>query len=161
MGSPIDSVIVSEHEFRLERADATDVPALVALLADDQLGATRESRDQAPYLAAFEEIDADPRHLLVAVRDEAGEIVATMQLTLLPGLSRGGTKRLQIEAVRVGAGARGSGLGRVLLEWAHDHGRRHGATLAQLTSDKARGDAHRFYEQIGYRASHEGFKLAL
>lgn len=161
MGTMIDSVVVADREFQVERADVGDVAGIVSLLTDDPLGGTRESNDLATYLAAFAEIDADPNQLLLAVRDEGGEMVATMQLTLIPGLSRGGSKRLQIEAVRVGAAARGSGLGRALLAWAHEHGRRHGATLAQLTSDKTRADAHRFYEQFGYAASHEGFKLAL
>lgn len=95
------------------------------------------------------------------VRDEAGTTVGTMQLSLIPGLSRGGATRLQIEAVRVAAATRGSGLGRAMIAWAHGYGRRHGADLAQLTSDKTRRDAHRFYEGLGYVASHEGFKLEL
>jgi GNAT superfamily N-acetyltransferase len=84
-----------------------------------------------------------------------------MQLSLIPGLARGGTKRLLIEAVRVARSARGSGLGTALLGWAHDWGRAHGASLAQLTSDKTRVEAHRFYERLGYVASHEGFKSDL
>jgi GNAT superfamily N-acetyltransferase len=84
-----------------------------------------------------------------------------MQLTLIPGLSRGGAKRLHIEAVRVAASARGGGLGSALFDWAHAYGRSRGATLAQLTSDKSRSGAHRFYEKLGYRASHEGFKYQL
>lgn len=145
------------RRFTVGRATEQDVPGLVALLADDVLGAGREVADLAPYVAAFREIDDDPHHYLAAVRAD-GELVATAQLTLLPGLSRGGAKRLQIEAVRVGSGARGTGLGTALVAWAHDHGRRHGATLAQLTSDKSRTDAHRFYAELGYEASHEGFK---
>jgi hypothetical protein len=86
------------------------VPALVDLLADDVLGRSRETSDLAPYLAAFAEIDADPRQLLVVVRDEADAVVGTMQLTLLPGLSRGGSTRLQIEAVRLASGVRRGGL---------------------------------------------------
>src|SRR5690625_4427513 len=139
-------------------------PGIVALLADDVLGASRESpdvADLAPYLAAFSEIDADGRHLLVAVRDESGAVVATMHLTLLPGLSRQAATRLQIEAVRVGASARGLGLGTRMIEWAHQYGREHGARLVQLTTDRSRTDAHRFYEKLGYVASHVGFKLEL
>lgn len=114
-----------------------------------------------PYLAAFRDIESDPHQYLAAVRDLDGDLVGTMQLTLIPGLARGGVKRLQIEAVRMAPDARGTGLGTALFEWAHAYGRQHGATLAQLTSDKTRVDAHRFYDQLGYKASHEGFKRRL
>lgn len=147
--------------FSLHRACADDVPALVALLADDVLGRERESSDLAPYERAFFRIDADENQLLVAVRDEAGKIVATMQLTLMPSLSRGGATRLQIEAVRVDESTRGAGLGGALFTWAQNWGREHGATLAQLTTDAARIDAHRFYERLGYVPSHVGFKRPL
>jgi GNAT superfamily N-acetyltransferase len=92
------------------------------------------------------------------VSDHDGVLVGTMQLTLIPGLSRGGTKRLQIEAVRLASDTRGTGLGTALFEWAHAFGKQHGATIAQLTTDKRRVDAHRFYERLGYQASHEGLK---
>ncbi|MDO5684302.1 MAG: GNAT family N-acetyltransferase, partial [Propionibacteriaceae bacterium] len=124
-------------------------------------GSSRESADLAPYAAAFSEIDADPAHLLLAVRDPGGEIVATLQLTLVPGLSRAGAKRLQIEAVRVRDSERGRGLGAALLDWAHAWGRARGAALAQLTSDRQREDAHRFYARAGYAPSHTGFKRPL
>lgn len=155
------TVQVRGRSFTVDRAVAADVPALVALLADDVLGAERESSDLEPYLAAFHQIDRDPQQLLVAVRDAHGRVVGTMQLTLIPGLSRGGATRLQIEAVRLSADVRGSGLGTAIFGWAHDYGRRHGATLAQLTSDRSRTDALRFYERLGYAASHEGLKLPL
>ena len=145
----------------LARARAEEVPELVELLADDVLGSQREIAPMPSYMEAFAEIDADPAQLLVVVRDATGALVGTMQLTLIPGLSRGGTKRLQIEAVRLATSVRGSGLGRALFTWAHDYGRAHGATMAQLTADKQRDDAHRFYQRVGYRASHEGFKLPL
>ncbi|WP_182523627.1 GNAT family N-acetyltransferase [Nocardioides dongkuii] len=152
---------VDGRRYEVARATESDVAALVALLADDVLGAQRESADLAPYLAAFGEIDRDPNQLLLAVRDEGGDVVGTMQLTLIPGLARGGTKRLQVEGVRLAPSTRGSGLGTALFDWAHEYGRRHGATLAQLTSDKTRADAHRFYERLGYEASHEGLKRPL
>lgn len=154
----MDELLVADRRFGVDRATVDDLPALVALLADDPLGATREADDLAPYAAAFRAIDADPHQLLIAVRDEGGVVVGTMQLTVIPGLARGGATRLQVEAVRIAAQARGGGLGRALLDWAHDHGRRRGASLAQLTSDKSRVDAHRFYQDAGYVASHEGFK---
>lgn len=151
---------IDGRELAITRATEADVPAIVAMLADDMLGAGRESADLAPYREAFREIDADTRHLLVAIRDEH-DVVATMHLTLLPGLSRHAATRLQIEAVRVAASVQGGGLGTRMLEWAHQYGRDHGARLVQLTTDKSRADAHRFYERLGYVASHEGFKLEL
>lgn len=117
--------------------------------------------DLGPYQRAFEQIRQDPRNFLIVVRDADGVVTATMQLTLIPGLSRGGASRLQIEAVRVADRHRGIGLGTSLFTWAHDHGRRHGARLAQLTTDKARPEAHRFYASLGYQTSHEGMKLDL
>lgn len=149
------------RSFTIERATESDVPGLVALLTDDAIGATRESADLAPYSEAFREIDADPRHYLAAVRDDTGALVATLQLTLIPGLARAGAKRLQVEAFRVATSTRGTGLGTALMEWAAARGEAHGACLVQLTSDKQRLDAHRFYEGLGYTATHEGFKRSL
>ncbi|MER7051116.1 MULTISPECIES: GNAT family N-acetyltransferase [unclassified Streptomyces] len=138
-----------------------DIPAVVAMLADDPLGAQRESPDDLnPYLAAFERLRADPnQHLVVAVRDD--RVVGTLQLTIVPGLSRRGATRSIIEGVRVHTAERGSGLGTQLIEWAVDESRRQGCHLVQLTSDKTRTDAHRFYERLGFSASHTGFKLQL
>jgi len=144
----------------LRRAHADDVPAIVTLLTDDVLGAGREVADLAPYEAAFAAVDADPAHLLV-VADDGGAVVGTLQLTFLAGLSRGGTLRAQVEGVRVAAAVRGRGLGEAMLRWCADEARRRGATLVQLTTDKRRTDAHRFYARLGYVASHEGFKLEL
>ena len=135
------------------------MPAIVAMLADDALGATRESPDDlTPYRKAFQDIDADPNQFL-AVADRDGEVVGTLQLTYLPGLSRKGGTRAQIEAVRVRATERGTGLGSQLITWAVDQARERGCILVQLTTDTARTDAHRFYEQLGFTASHLGFKL--
>ncbi|WP_217142178.1 GNAT family N-acetyltransferase [Streptomyces sp. AC627_RSS907] len=138
-----------------------DVLAIVAMLADDPLGAQRESPDDmSPYLAAFERLTADPnQHLVVAVRDD--RVVGTLQLTIVPGLSRRGSTRSIIEGVRIHADERGSGLGTQLIEWAIDESRRQGCHLVQLTSDKTRTDAHRFYERLGFEPSHTGFKLQL
>ncbi|GAA8847050.1 hypothetical protein DUHN55_22050 [Helicobacter pylori] len=93
------------------------------------------------------------------MRDEQDVPVGTLQLTFVPGLSRGGTMRMMVEGVRVHSSTRGSGLGGALMEWAHDQARARGVTLVQLTSDKRRPEAHRFYERLGYVATHEGFKL--
>ncbi len=138
-----------------------DIPAVVAMLADDPLGAQRESPDDlAPYLAAFERLATDPnQQLVVAVRD--GRVIGTLQLTVIPGLSRRGATRSIIEGVRIHADERGGGLGTQLIEWAVDESRRQGCHLVQLTSDKSRTDAHRFYERLGFVASHTGFKLEL
>ena len=138
-----------------------DVPEIVALLADDVLGASRETGavDDA-YWAAFERIAADPNNRLV-VAEIDGQLAGTLQLTLLPGLSRHGMLRAQIEAVRVAAGRRGQGVGRAMIEWAVEQARGHGCGMVQLTSDKRRGDAIRFYESLGFAASHEGMKLPL
>ncbi|SDC94455.1 Acetyltransferase (GNAT) family protein [Geodermatophilus telluris] len=144
----------------LRRARAEDVPAIVALLTADVLGAGRETADPAPYAAAFAAVDADPAHLLV-VAEDGGTVVGTLQLTFLPGLSRGGALRAHVEGVRVAAARRGRGLGRAMLRWCAEEARRRGATLVQLTTDKRRTDAHRFYAGLGYVASHEGFKLEL
>jgi GNAT superfamily N-acetyltransferase len=145
----------------LRDVTAADVPALVAMLVDDPLGATRESPDDlTPYLDAVDAISADPHNrVLVAERD--GEVVGTMQLTYLRGLGRRGASRAQIEAVRVRSDLRGNGLGSELIGWAVDEARRQGCALVQLTSDASRESAHRFYERLGFTASHVGFKLAL
>jgi len=143
----------------IRRARREDVAAIVGMLADDQIGSTRDSADDlTPYLKAFEEIDADPAQLLI-VADDAGEAVGTLQLSIIPGLARKGALRGQIEAVRVRASHRGSGLGGELMAWAIDESRRRGCALVQLTSDVKREDAHRFYERLGFEASHTGFKL--
>lgn len=138
-----------------------DVPAIVGMLADDPLGAQRESPDDlSPYLTALERISADPnQRLMVAIRE--GRAVGTLQLTIIPGLSRQGATRSIIEGVRIHADERGSGLGTQLIEWAIGESRRQGCQLVQLTSDNARTDAHRFYERLGFTASHTGFKLPL
>lgn len=145
----------------MRRATADDIPAIVSMLADDPLGARRESPGEpALYRPAFDRIDADPnQHLMVAQRD--GRTVGTLQLTIIPGLSRRGSTRALVEAVRIHPDARGSGLGGRLIEWAVDEARRRHCTLIQLTSDATRLDAHRFYERLGFEASHVGFKKQL
>lgn len=150
-------------DLEIRPAEAGDLPAIVALLADDPLGARRERlADPLPesYTAAFAEIEADPRNeLVVAERD--GAVVGCLQLTFIPGLSRQGAERAQIESVRVARSERGQGLGRVLFEWAIARARARGCHLVQLTTDKSRPEALKFYESLGFAASHEGMKLAL
>ena len=148
-------------DLRIRRATSDDVPAIVALLADDALGRARESAvDHERYEAAFDAIDSDP-HQLLTVGELAGAVVATMQLTFIPGLSRRGAWRAQIEGVRVASTARGRQLGEQLVRWAVEQARARGCALVQLTSDNRRPDAHRFYQRLGFVASHTGFKLDL
>ncbi len=155
------AVTVGGGRLELRRATAGDLPALVAMLADDPLGAGREDDgDLTPYRRAFDLVDADPAHVLLVAAD-GDDVVGTLQLSVLPGLARRGTSRGQIEAVRVAAGARGRGIGAAMLGWAVAESRRRGCGLVQLTTDRSRTDARRFYERLGFVASHEGMKLAL
>ncbi|MCX4771242.1 GNAT family N-acetyltransferase [Streptomyces sp. NBC_01260] len=148
-------------DLEIRAAGIDDLSEIVAMLADDALGAGRESPDDlTPYHAAFQRLAGDPnQHLMVAVR--ADRIVGTLQLTVIPGLSRRGSTRSVVEGVRVHKDERGSGLGTRLIQWAVDESRRQDCQLVQLTSDATRTDAHRFYERLGFVASHVGFKLAL
>lgn len=130
------------------------------LLADDPIGRARESGDAGAYAAAFAAVEADPNNLLFVVETD-GEVAGCAQLTLIPGLSRGGMWRGLIEAVRVAAGRQGEGLGRFLMGELIRTARERGCGLLQLTSDKDRPEAHRFYESLGFEASHLGFKLRL
>ena len=161
-------------------ATRADVPTILALLADDDITRARaaaappappspapldavvvpESVDAAIW-AAFEAIDADPRNELIVAESPGGAVVATCQLTFTPSLSRGGAERMTIEAVRVRGDLRGQGVGRAMMLWCLDQARDRGCRLAQLTTDKRRRDAHRFYESLGFTASHEGMKLHL
>ena len=144
-------------------ARRSDLPIIVGLLADDTLGSTRETvLDPLPpaYISAFEDIERDPRNELV-VADDAGTVVGVLQLTYIPGLTYQGGERAQIEGVRVAAEHRSRGVGRLLIEWAIERARSRGCRMVQLTTDKRRTDAHRFYESLGFVASHEGMKLRL
>lgn len=147
--------------FRSARRD--DLEAIVALLAADPLGAQRESLGTplpGCYARAFEAIDRDPNNeLVVACRD--GALVGVMQVTFIPNLTYSGGWRALIEGVRVEQGARSQGAGRAMIEWAVARARERGCRLVQLTTDKTRPDAVRFYERRGFVASHEGMKLHL
>ena len=148
----------------LEEATADDLPALIDLLADDMLGASRDGirpdEDRRRYERAFAAIDDDPAHLLVVGRRE-GQVVATLQLIVTPSLSRRGAFRAVIESVRVSSSLRSQGVGGALVRWAVEEAGRRGCEMVQLSSDKQRTDAHRFYERLGFERSHEGFKLML
>jgi len=146
---------------RIARRD--DLAAIVRLLADDKLGQPRERYAEPlpdAYLSAFERIDADPDNALVVAEDGEG-ILGVLQLTFIPHLTYQGGVRAQIEGVRVADRRRGTGVGRIMLQWAIERSRERGCHLVQLTADKQRPDAHRFYESLGFRASHEGMKLHL
>ena len=152
---------MAEPTFRSARSN--DLAAIVALLADDELGATREDAStplDPRYTAAFAAVTADPNQLLL-VADGGGGVVGCLQITFIPGLSRRGMWRGQIEGVRVARGERGSGVGGEMIQFAIEECRRRGCGIVQLTTDKARPDAHRFYAALGFVASHEGMKLAL
>ncbi|GLX02839.1 GNAT family N-acetyltransferase [Microtetraspora sp. NBRC 16547] len=144
--------------FRTARRD--DVPAILAMLDDDPISAAREQVEGIDLMAAFDTIDADPRNELI-VAEEDGQVIGTFQLTFIPGLSRRGAERAQVEAVRVAVPYRNRGIGRRMMEWAIDRARERGCGLVQLTTDKARHNAHRFYASLGFTPTHEGFKLRL
>ena len=146
---------------KIREAEKSDVPAIVAMLADDELGQKREDyRDPLPrrYLESFNKIDNDPNQFLIVAVDEE-EIIGTAQLTFIPYLTYQGGVRAQIEAVRIKSTRRGTGLGEKLFRWMIDKARSEGAHLLQLTTDKQRPDALRFYEKLGFRATHEGMKM--
>jgi len=146
--------------FRDARRD--DLNDIINLLADDPMGAKRESVDSVPapqYRAAFDAIEADPNNRLIVA--QTGEnIVGCMQLTLIPGLSRNGATRGQIESVRIASHLRGGGLGKRFFEWAIKECRAQGCRMVQLTTDKSRKNARRFYERLGFEATHDGMKLS-
>ena len=145
------------------RATRADLPAVVAMLADDMLGQAREvvSEPLDPrYLAGFAAIEANGQDML-AVAEQDGRVVGCLQLTFLPGISHLGAWRGQVEGVRVASGVRGSGIGRQMLEWAIGQCRARGCASVQLTTNEARTDAQRFYKSLGFAASHVGMKLSL
>lgn len=145
----------------MRHAVESDIPTLVAMLLDDELGQTRESADDlTPYREAFARVQQDPNtRLMVATID--GAIVGTLTLTVLHGLSRKGASRALVEAVRVRSELRSRGIGAQMMQWAMDEARRLGCSRMQLTSDVRRVDAHRFYERLGFAASHTGFSIGL
>ena len=144
-------------------AIARDLPKLVAMLADDRLGAQREDISRplnSSYRAAFDAIDRDPNNVLILA--ETGQsIIGMLQLTFIPYLTHIGSWRCLIEGVRIHPDYRGRGLGTALIEWSIEAARKRQCRIVQLTSDKQRPEALRFYEALGFKATHEGFKLKL
>lgn len=154
---------MSRSDCIIRQATRADLRHVVALLADDALGRTREDGRwplAQPYLDAFDAIEADPNQLLAAV-ESRGAIVGTLQLSFIPNISRLGTRRCQIEGVRIAAQMRDSGLGRQMIEWAVAQARARGCGIVQLTCDASRHDAQRFYRSLGFEGTHIGFKRAL
>ncbi|WP_051548134.1 GNAT family N-acetyltransferase [Sneathiella glossodoripedis] len=151
------------EKISIRKATISDLPTVLHLLSDDPLGSTREqSRHPLPlfYRQAFERIKKQSGNdIYVALLKD--EIVGCMQLTMIAGLSRKGVTRMQIESVRVSSKLRSSGIGKQMMKYAIELAKTSGCGLVQLTTDKSRTDAHRFYERLGFTASHEGMKLDL
>src|SRR5215208_6947684 len=143
-------------------ATRSDLPAIVRMLADDELGSQRERvEDPLPtsYYSAFEQIESDPNHELI-VAELNGEVIGTLHLMFLPSVSFQGGLRAQIESVRVDKRFQSQGIGSEMMKWAMDRARQRGAHAVQLTTHKSRLDAHRFYERLGFKGSHLGMKLS-
>lgn len=149
---------------KFRKAVQKDLPAIVALLANDELGKLREVyTDPLPssYYNAFSKIDGDPNQELIVVEDEHEEIIGTLQLSFIQYLTYQGGTRAQVEAVRIRNDVRGKGIGRTMLEWSIQRAKERKAHLLQLTTDKKRPDALKFYESLGFNATHEGMKMQL
>lgn len=149
-------------DLHFRKATKNDVPLIVAMLANDELGRKRENhRNPLPdsYYLAFEKIDQDDNQELMVVENQDGEVIGTLQLSFIPYLTYQGGTRAQIEAVRIREDQRGKGLGTHFFQWAIDRAKERGAHVLQLTSDKQRPEAIRFYENLGFKATHEGMKL--
>jgi GNAT superfamily N-acetyltransferase len=143
-------------------ATQNDLPQIVEMIADDELGKTRENYQSplpAEYLKAFKNIDADPNQELIVVENEKAEIIGTLQLSFIQYLTYRGGIRAQIEAVRIRKDLRGQGVGKTMFNWAIHRAKEHGAHLLQLTTDKQRPKAIKFYKDLGFRASHAGMKI--
>jgi GNAT superfamily N-acetyltransferase len=151
------------NDLTFRTAVRDDVPEIVRMLADDRLGATREAYT-APlpdtYYAAFDAIARDPNNELI-VCEVDGRVVGTLQLTVIPYITHRGSWRALVDGVRVDSAMRSGGIGRRLMAWAIDRATQRGCGMIQLTSNKTRTDAIRFYQSLGFVASHEGLKLDL
>ncbi|WP_446050782.1 N-acetyltransferase family protein [Zobellia laminariae] len=149
---------------KIRKAKESDVSAIVALLANDKLGKLRENyKEPLPqkYYDAFEAINGNQNQELIVIENETEQVIGTMQLSFIPYLTYQGGVRAQIEAVRVHEDYRNKGIGQQLFEWAIQRAKQKGAHVVQLTTDKKRPDALKFYEKLGFTASHEGMKLHL
>jgi GNAT superfamily N-acetyltransferase len=147
---------------KFRKATISDVPAIVEMIADDKLGKTREDfKIPLPdkYYDAYKNINTDSNQELIVVENDKLEVVGTMQLSFIQYLTYQGGIRAQIEAVRIRKDQRGTGLGTKMFEWAIQRVKERNAHVLQLTTDKKRPDAIRFYESLGFKASHEGMKM--
>ena len=147
--------------FRLARR--ADLPSIVRMLADDELGSQRERYEDplpASYYSAFEQIENDPNHELI-VAEYKGEVIGTLHLMFLPSISFQGGLRAQIESVRVDKPYQNQRIGSAMMGWSIQRAKQRGAHIVQLTTHKTRKDAHRFYERLGFKGSHLGMKLSL
>ena len=149
---------------KFRKATKNDIVKIVEMIADDELGITRENY-QIPlpteYLAAFENIDSDQNQELIVVENENSEIIGTLQLSFIQYLTYHGGIRAQIEAVRIRKDKRGLGIGKAMFEWAINRAKERNAHLLQLTTDRKRPKAIKFYEDLGFKATHEGMKMHL
>ena len=145
------------------QATRADLPSIVRMLADDDLGSQRERVENplpASYYSAFEQINNDPNHELI-VAEQNGEVIGTLHLMFLPSVSFQGGLRAQVESVRVAKRLQSQGIGSEMMKWAMERAKQRGAHVVQLTTHKSRVDAHRFYERLGFKGSHLGMKLRL
>ena len=151
------------NEIIFRQAKRKDLPEIVRMLANDFLGARRERYENSlpeSYVKAFEEIEADKNNELI-VAEKGGEIVGTLQITFTPSISFQGGKRATVESVRVDEKYRGQGIGKELMLWAIKRAKEENCVAIQLTTNAERADAHRFYENLGFKGSHLGMKLYL
>jgi GNAT superfamily N-acetyltransferase len=154
---------MTEKNITFRLAQRSDVPSIVRMLADDELGSQREKYAEPlpeSYYVAFEQIAHDPNHELI-VAELDGEVIGTLQLMFLPSISFQGGLRAQVESVRVDKSYQGRGIGSDMMKWTINRARERGAHVVQLTTHKSREDAHRFYERLGFKGTHLGMKLSL
>jgi GNAT superfamily N-acetyltransferase len=154
---------MTRPNIRFRLAKRPDLPSIIRLLADDDLGSQRERyEDPLPegYDSAFEQIEQDPNHELI-VAERNGEVIGTLHLMFLPSLSYQGGLRAQIESVRVDKQFQSQGIGSAMMQWSIQRAKQRGAHIVQLTTHKTRADAHRFYERLGFQGTHLGMKLSL
>jgi GNAT superfamily N-acetyltransferase len=154
---------MTQGNLRFRLARRFDVPAIVRMLADDDLGRRRERYAEPlpdSYYSAFEQIEKDPNHELI-VAEQHGEVIGSLHLMFLPSLSFQGGLRAQVESVRVDKRFQNQGIGSQMMMWTIERAKERGAHVVQLTTHKARLDAHRFYERLGFEGSHLGMKIQL
>ena len=154
---------MSEKEIIFRNAMRTDVPSMVRLLADDELGSMRERYEDPlpePYYSAYELINKDPNHELI-VAELNGEVIGTLHLMFLPSISFQGGLRAQVESVRVDTRHQNQGIGSQMMKWAIERAKDRKAHIVQLTTHRSRADAHRFYERLGFKETHLGMKFSL